>query len=73
MAIGGGVSIESIALAGYRAPVRPLPLAVLATVEETEAMTARWPVWFSIASQWIPYDLIGTDAEATFVDDHTDL
>jgi thioredoxin reductase len=73
MAIGGGVPLQSIPLAGYRAPVRPLPLAVLATLEETDAMAANWPIWFSIASQWIPYDLIGTDAEATFVDDHTHL
>ncbi len=73
MAIGGGVPAETIPLAGYRAPVRPLPLAVLATLEETAAMAADWPVWFSIASQWIPYDLIGTEAEASFVDDHTHL
>ncbi|WP_095407235.1 MULTISPECIES: FAD-dependent oxidoreductase [Rhodomicrobium] len=73
MAMGGGVPPESIPVAGYRAPVRPLPLAVLATLEETDAMAANWPIWFSIASQWIPYDLIGTDAEATFIDDHTHL
>jgi len=36
-------------------------------------MTEHWPVWFSIASQWIPYDIIGTDEEADFVDDHTHL
>jgi thioredoxin reductase len=72
MAIGGGLPAEAIPLAGYRAPVRPLPLAVLASLEETDAMATHWPVWFSIASQWIPYDLIGTEAEASFVDDHTD-
>jgi thioredoxin reductase len=71
MALGGGVPVGSIPLAGYRAPVRPLPLAALASIAETEAMSADWAVWFSIGSQWIPYDLIGTDAEATFVDDHT--
>jgi hypothetical protein len=24
-----------------------------------------WDVWFGIRSQWIPYDAIGTPAEAT--------
>jgi hypothetical protein len=73
MAIGGGVPVETIALAGYRAPVRPLPLAVLATLEETSAMAADWPVWFGITTQWVPYDLIGTEAEADFLDDHMHL
>jgi thioredoxin reductase len=73
MAIAGGVPAETIPLAGYRAPVRPLPLAVLASLAETEPMASTWPIWFSIATQWIPYDLIGTEAEASFVDDHTHL
>lgn len=54
----------TIPLASYRAPVRPLPLAVLAAAEETPAMRAAWEVWFGIASQWVPYDDIGTAREA---------
>jgi len=73
MAVGGGVPVEAIPLAGYRAPVRPLPLAVLASMEETGPMTALWSIWFAIPSQWIPYDLIGTEGEHTFIDDHTHL
>ena len=32
----------TVPLAGYRAPVRPLPLKVLADWDETPAMTADW-------------------------------
>jgi hypothetical protein len=56
--------VEKVPLAGYRAPVRPLPLAVLADAEETPAMAEGWNVWFGIASQWIAYDDIGTEREA---------
>jgi thioredoxin reductase len=41
-------------LAGYRAPVRPLPLKVLADWDEPAAMGAHWDVWFGIPGQWIP-------------------
>ena len=53
-----------IPLAGFRAPVRPLPLKVLADWDEAAAMTAGWDVWFGIPSQWVPYRDIGTDREA---------
>src|SRR6201996_6412196 len=61
MAIGTDRPLDSIALAGYRAPVRPLPLGVLAASEETAAMGEGWNVWFGIRTQWIPYDDIGTE------------
>jgi thioredoxin reductase len=64
IAIGTERPLGSIALAGYRAPVRPLPLGVLATAEETPDMVEGWNVWFGIRTQWIPYDDIGTERES---------
>ena len=63
MAVGTERPLASIALAGYRAPVRPLPLGVLAAAEETPGMVEGWNVWFGIRTQWIPYDEIGTERE----------
>ncbi|WP_419758087.1 FAD-dependent oxidoreductase [Acidisoma sp.] len=63
MAIGTERPLSSIALAGYRAPVRPLPLGVLATSEETAEMIQGWNVWFGIRTQWVPYADIGTERE----------
>jgi len=54
----------AIPLAGYRAPVRPLPLSVLAAWDEAPAMSAHWDVWFGITSQWIPYADVGTERES---------
>lgn len=54
----------SIPLAGFRAPVRPLPLKVLADWDEAAGMGEGWDVWFGIPSQWVPYRDIGTDREA---------
>ena len=60
--------LAAIPLMGYRAPVRPLPLKVLADAEEGPEMSAGWDVWFGIPSQWIPYQDIGTDREARHVE-----
>ena len=57
----------SIPLAGFRAPVRPLPLKVLADWDEGAAMSEGWDVWFGIPSQWIPYQDIGSDREAMHI------
>lgn len=67
LAIGAGIGLEAIPLAGYRAPVRPLPLGVLADREEGEDMRAGWDVWFGIRTQWVPYADIGTEREAGFL------
>jgi hypothetical protein len=53
-----------VPLAGYRAPVRALPLSLLAAWDETPAMARYWDVWMGIAGQWTPYDDIGTEREA---------
>ncbi len=42
-------------LASHRAPLRPLPLAVLAALEEDPALRANWTGWFGIAAQWLPH------------------
>jgi thioredoxin reductase len=59
-------SAEHVPLAGYRAPVRPLPLSVLAAWEEDPVMAAHWDVWFGIKGQWTPYADIGTEREALY-------
>jgi thioredoxin reductase len=64
LAIASEKSPSDIPLASYRAPVRPLPLNLLADATETSAMQAQWDVWFGIRTQWIPYDMIGTAQEA---------
>ncbi len=63
LALGAGVPVTDIPLAGYRAPVRPLPLSVLAAWDEDAAMSAGWDVWFGIPTQWTPYADIGTERE----------
>jgi hypothetical protein len=63
LAIGASIDPAKVKLAGYRAPVRPLSLAVLSAPAEDEA---GWDVWFGILSQWVPYAEIGTDREAAY-------
>ena len=46
---------RSAPLASYRAPLRPLPLSVLAALEEDPALRANWTGWFGIAAQWLPH------------------
>ncbi|QUD87892.1 FAD-dependent oxidoreductase [Phenylobacterium montanum] len=64
LAVATDTPVAQIPLAGYRAPVRPLPLKVLAAWDEAEAMSQGWDVWFGIPTQWTPYADIGTDREA---------
>jgi hypothetical protein len=63
LAEAAGVSPAEIPLASHRAPVRPLPLKIMADWEETQAMTAGWEIWFAIPGQWSAYDDIGTERE----------
>lgn len=67
LAIGAKVELKDVPLAGYRAPVRPLPLGVLADAAEADDMRAGWDVWFGIPTQWVPYPDIGTEREAEFL------
>ena len=61
------ISVEQVPPASYRAPVRPVPLALLADWDEGEAMIAGWDVWFGIPTQWTPYAIVGTPEEAEHV------
>jgi len=68
LALAGAANIPpaDVPLAGYRAPVRPLPLSVIADWRETPEMAAGWDVWFGIRGQWTPYADIGTEREALY-------
>jgi len=66
LACASNQSAARVPLAGYRAPVRPLPLSVLAAWDEDPKMAGHWDVWFGIKGQWTPYDDIGTDREALY-------
>ena len=53
----------SIPLASHRAPVRPLPMKIMADWNEPAAMDAAWDVWFGIPTAWVPHEDIGTPYE----------
>lgn len=55
--------LGDVPLATHRAPVRPLPLNVIADWQESEDMRAGWDVWMGIPTQWVPYADIGTPFE----------
>ena len=58
LALGAGAPLSAIALAGHRAPVRPLPLSLAADRQEPAAMTREWDTWFGIAPQYrLAHDL----------------
>jgi NADPH-dependent 2,4-dienoyl-CoA reductase/sulfur reductase-like enzyme len=54
---------EEIPLSGYRQPVRPIPLGVIADWAENPNMSAHWEPWFDIRGQWASYADIGTERE----------
>ena len=60
LAIEADKPFGTIPLATHRAPVRPLPLKIMADLHESEAMTAAWDVWFGIPTQWVPVQDLGT-------------
>ena len=60
LAIAADQPFGTIPLATHRAPVRPIPLKIMADWQENEAMTAAWDVWFGIPTQWVPVQDIGT-------------
>ncbi|MFM5883964.1 MAG: NAD(P)/FAD-dependent oxidoreductase [Novosphingobium sp.] len=63
LAAEAGTPLGEVPLATHRAPVRPLPLKVIADWEEGEEMRAGWDVWMGIPTQWVPYADIGTPFE----------
>jgi thioredoxin reductase len=64
LACASNAGPADVPLAGYRAPVRPLPLKVLAAWDESPEIARYWDVWMGIPGQWTPYDDIGTEREA---------
>jgi NADPH-dependent 2,4-dienoyl-CoA reductase/sulfur reductase-like enzyme len=60
LALESGEPFGSIPLATHRAPVRPLPLKILAEWDEPAAMDAAWDVWFGMPPAWVPVQDIGT-------------
>jgi hypothetical protein len=63
LALESGKPFGSIPLASHRAPVRPLPMKIMADWNEPEAMSAAWDVWFGIPTQWVPVEDLGTQYE----------
>jgi NADPH-dependent 2,4-dienoyl-CoA reductase/sulfur reductase-like enzyme len=63
LALESGTPFGTIPLASHRAPVRPLPMKIMADWNEPEAMTAAWDVWFGIPTQWVPVEDLGTQYE----------
>ena len=61
LAIESDKPFGTVPLATHRAPVRPLPLKILAEWDEPAAMDAAWDVWFGIPTQWVPVEDIGTE------------
>ena len=62
-----GLPPESAPFTGYRAPVRPIPLAILADWAEAPEVQAGWDVWFGVPAQWTPYRDIDTPREAMHI------
>ena len=69
LAIEADQPFGSIPLASHRAPVRPLPLKILAEWDEPAEMDAAWDVWFGIPTQWVPVEDIGTP----YQDEHREM
>jgi thioredoxin reductase len=63
LAVEAGTELAELPLATHRAPVRPLPLKIIADWEESEEMRDGWDVWMGIPTQWVPYADIGTPFE----------
>jgi NADPH-dependent 2,4-dienoyl-CoA reductase/sulfur reductase-like enzyme len=63
LALESGTPFGTIPLATHRAPVRPLPMKIMAEWEEPAAMDSAWDVWFGIPTAWVPHEDIGTPHE----------
>ena len=55
LALGGAVPLSSIPLASYRAPVRPIPLALAGQLPEAPEQAEHWDTWFGMHAQWRPF------------------
>ena len=59
LALQDDLALGDVPLAGYRAPVRPVPLNQ-AALPEDPAVTEQWDPWMGIPLQWAPYWHIGS-------------
>jgi thioredoxin reductase len=55
LAMQGNQPSGIVAMPSYRAPLRPLPLSVLAAHDESAQIRADWTAWFGIPAQWSPH------------------
>lgn len=55
LALGSAMPLSAIPLAGYRAPVRPLPLSVAGQLPESPESAEHWDTWFGMHAQWRPF------------------
>lgn len=55
LALGAAQPLSAIPLAGYRAPVRPMPLSMTAHVPEAPEQAEHWDTWFGMHAQWVPF------------------
>jgi len=55
LALEAAVPLPAVPLAGYRQPVRPLPLALAGSLPEPEALAEHWDSWFGMPAQWRPF------------------
>ncbi|TCK23560.1 pyruvate/2-oxoglutarate dehydrogenase complex dihydrolipoamide dehydrogenase (E3) component [Ancylobacter aquaticus] len=55
LALQAAVPLDAVPLAGYRAPVRPLPLKAAAPQSEDAAFGEQWDSWFGMPRQWVPF------------------
>ena len=52
LALAEGVPLAEIPPATHRAPVRPMPLRLLAPATEDAGVAEHWDVWFGMKSQY---------------------
>ena len=55
LALGAAMPLSSIPQASYRAPVRPLPLALAGQIPESSEQAEHWDTWFGMHAQWRPF------------------
>jgi thioredoxin reductase len=55
LAESGDVPVDTISLASYRPPVRPLPLSILWPKDELPTTREHWVSWFGIPTQFAPH------------------
>ena len=66
LALGSAQDYGAVRPASYRAPVRPIPVALAAqAVTETPAMAAHWDTWFGMPAQYVPFWAVADEYTAT--------